>query len=140
MKANTIIRVKSKEALPLPALFRLALKFIYDKSNFSIAESHQLEDGVINWANHLQLKKDMQSDLTGGMNDLDDESYQLGIIAMLLKQNEEGKLERRKALFEEKGISYKKYYRLRESFQPQDFEAARREYENLCRKRPEENL
>jgi hypothetical protein len=131
---SAVIQIKSKEVLLLSQVFRLALKYIFDKWHFTAQEGRQLEDSILNWANAIQFKKDMGSSM------YENEEYQLGIIAKLLKQNEEGKLERRKALFKEHKISYKKYYRLREAYRPEDFLEARREYETLCRLKPEENL
>jgi hypothetical protein len=131
---SVIIKIKSKEVVPMPQLFRLALKFIYDKVHMSLTEAQQMEDSVINWANAIKLKEDL------GSSEYENEKYQLGFIAMLLKQNDEGKLDERKKMFKKFNISYGKYYRLPEFYHPSDFIRAQAEYEKLCRINPEENL
>ena len=111
-----LIQVKSKDAIAIPFLFRLVLKSIFDSDNLKPGEEAQIRDSVVNWKNHLDLKKDI------GMDAIDEENlFGLQIIATLLKGEEEGKFEKRKETFKRHKIDYKKFYRLPESYKMADF-------------------
>ncbi len=128
-----LIQVKHKEALSLPVLFRLVLKSIYDRKNFTASEGVKMMDSVLNWKDHIEIREDM------GMDAVDRENqYRLGIIAMLLKEDEEGKFEGRKQTFQDKGINYKKFYGLPEAYVPEDFVKGQQALEEHKRTNPED--
>jgi hypothetical protein len=99
-----MIIVKNKEALNLFALRELALRHVFE-DNLDANEVRQMQESVMNWANKLELDRELVR--------LDDnEEYMLGLIAKYLKDNESGKLEATKKLYKDKGIDYRKVYNL----------------------------
>jgi len=120
-----VVIIKSKEALSFPALNRLALKSIYEPQNMTMTEETQLHQSIVNWANHLEVRRDLVR--AKGIPDFEvgsvDYEYQicLEVIGSLLKKNEDGGLEQRKESFKRHNIDYKKFHRLPESYKAEDF-------------------
>jgi len=117
----TVIITKYKDALPFPALNRLALKKIYEPEKMTKEEETQLMESIVNWKNHLDLKHDM------GMFDTDDreDENMLGLICWNLKRDEDGELDKRKEWFKKHGIDWRKFHRLPEAYQESDFAKAK---------------
>lgn len=98
----TLILIKNKNAAALPYLFRLVLRYIYEKDKMRLEEIHLMQESMINWANKYDLDED--------------EQYIIERLAMMLKKEEEGKYEKRKKLFQEKGISWQRFHKLPEAY------------------------
>lgn len=143
-----LIFINTKEMIPLPQLFRLALKFIYDNKSIKYGDEARLKSSVVNWYDKIQEAKKRTADKYGIIPEMenieigkkgtpvDEAEYYLQIIGSLLKKNEEGKFEPQKALFREHGIDYRKYYRLPEAYSIQDFVKAKRALERNMKDRP----
>ncbi len=112
----TIIQVKKRSVLDLPSLFRQVLKSVYDLESMTPMEFDQMMDSLEGWTNHHKMKREL------GLNTADVESMvAVKEMLLMLKANREGKYDQRKAQFKEKGIDYKKFHRLPESFTAKDF-------------------
>ena len=126
----TLIQVKKREVLDMPSLFRRALKYIYDRDSLTVAEVDQMMTSVNGWVDHIKLKLESTGDLAKyvdsevkiELNPIDEENqFSLEIIGTLLEQDSKGEFDKRKVMFKEKGICYKKFHRLPESFTALDF-------------------
>jgi len=98
----TLFKVYNRKVAALPYLVRLVLKSIYEPENFSLYEEELMQRSFINWNNRL-IKREEDTDV-------------LQRLAKLIKMNEEGKLDARKAMFKEHNINYKKFHRLPEAW------------------------
>ncbi len=128
----TLIQIKNKDVLALPVLFRVALKSIYDKKHLTAKEQTEMEDSIIKWQNHLELRRDI------GFTAVDEEHQMaLEIIGSLLYEDSEGKLDRRKELFKRHNIDYRKFHRLPEAYKPVDFQRGQEALKDHMRTNPE---
>lgn len=128
----TLIHIKNKKVLALPNLLRYVLKFIYDESNMSSTEIQTMQESFVDWNNTISLEDEKLFKLQA--RDLktfghkittehkySEEKLQLENLACLLRDNDEGKLDNRKALFKNHDIDYRKFHRLPEAYTLQDF-------------------
>jgi len=95
-----IVIVKNKGVASLPLLYRLIFRFIYERHTMRLEDIHLMMDSMVSWSK--------KADIT------EEEQYTIEKFATLLKQEEEGKFERRKMLFKERNIDWKKFHRLPE--------------------------
>jgi len=128
-----LIQIRNKEALSLPALFRLALKSIYDHKNLTFTEEKQLHESVINWKNHLEVKRDIGFSAEDETNE-----YQLLIVADLLQKDMDGMFDKRKELFARHQIDYKKFYKLPEAYDVKDYIKGQATLKEHMRTNPED--
>jgi len=116
-----VVIIKNKEVRPLEVIWRTALKCIFAPRSLKIGERREMEEDIIKWANHLELRRE----LAGGMlqpGTIDHmQQTALELIGNELKKDMDGKLEKRKALFIRHGIDYRKFYRLPEAYKEEDF-------------------
>ena len=125
----TLVQVKNHKVYDLPTLLRIALKSVFEPENMTTEQYDLMMSSIIDWKNHLNMKSEAGE---GMMSAVDEENeYVLQRIGNLLKENEEGKLERRKEHYRIHKIDYKKAYRLPGSWVPQDFARAKELYESL---------
>ena len=123
----TLIVLKNYDVLSFPALLRIALKTIYDIKNITPDEMKQMQDSIVKWNKHLTLKRDMNEE-----SEVDKENQiYLEYIATILHNDAHGKYDKRKAMFQEHDIDYKKFYRLPEAYTPKDFHDALVEHSKL---------
>ncbi len=122
----TLIQVKKREVLDLPSLFRQVLKSVYDLESMTPMEFDQMMDSLEGWTKHHKYKKEI------GLSTADVESM-VAVKEMLLmiQADRAGKYDRRKAMFKEKGIDYKKFHRLPEAYKAIDFWKAQQEHAKL---------
>jgi len=97
-----LFKVRTRKAASLQELIRLVLKHIYDIKNMSLAEEDLMKRSFINWNNKIDIHPW--------------EKILICKFAKLIKDDEDGKFEKRKLLFKEKNIDYKKFHRLPESY------------------------
>jgi len=97
-----LFKVHNRKVADLPYLLRLVLKHIYEPENMSLAEEELMQKSFINWNNRM-IKRESDQEI-------------LERLAWMLKQNEEGKFDARKAMFKEHNINYKKFHRLAEAW------------------------
>lgn len=102
-----IVRVKNREVATLNTLTRLVLWYIYDEKTMPLDKIHLMQDSIVQWP-----KKAFLSSV---------ESEVLGKLGKLLMENEQGKLKKRKWLFKDRGIDYRKFHRLPEAYTKSDF-------------------
>jgi hypothetical protein len=95
-----LIIVKTSDVASLPLLYRLVLRFIYERHAMRIEDIHLMMHSMIAWPK--------KSDIT------EEELFLVQSYATMLKRDEEGKLDRRKRLFKEHGIDWKKFHKLPE--------------------------
>lgn len=126
-----LVKIKHKQVADLPYLMRLVLKFVYDERNMTIAEIHLMQYSIVAWSQKIALDKDLG-------RSLEDEAEHVERIGWMLKQNEDGQFDRRKALFKEHGIDWRKFHRLPEAYVQADFDRAQEEYKKWCAEHPEE--
>lgn len=118
----TLIVVKNKTVLDFPSLVRVALRSIYEHGTVSASEIRQMHESIIAWNQHITLRKEMSSDILKNENsDQEGEEICLEYVAGILKDNDDGKLEKRKEFFRQHNIDWRKFYRLPEAFSPKDF-------------------
>ena len=122
----TLIVIKKHSVYDLPTLWRIALKSVFDSENLTTQEFDLMMSSLIDWNNHLNLKKD------GLWSAIDEENHVcLEIIAKLLKDNEDGLLDERKENYRKHGINYLKAYEVPGSWTPGDFARAQELHKSL---------
>lgn len=124
-----LIQVKKHKAYDLPTLLRKALKSIYEPETMTTMEFDLMMSSIVDWKNNLDMKRAIGE---GMLSAVDEENkIALEYIGGLLKENEEGNLDKRKELYARHGIDYKKAYSLPGSWLPQDFLRARALHKSL---------
>lgn len=117
----TLIIVKNKNALDITSLKRYVLRSVYEPEKMSAQEMRLMQESIINWSQHLKLKREI------GFSAVEEEvQIALEEMADLIKRNDNGELEKRKELFREKNIDWRKFHRLPDAYNLEDF--ARAEY------------
>lgn len=130
-----LVKVNTNDLMPLPTLFRLVLKCIYEKDKVTIDEVTKMEASIVKWSEYINSEKQKILDKYGiQANDfqplgtkgtpLDEQEFALSGYAWLLREDESGNLEARKEMFKRHNIDYRKFYSLPESFNESDFEKA----------------
>lgn len=114
-----ISRVRMRRVEALPVLWRMVLRFVYDRAHMPVAECRRMERALRTWRDKVEL------DLTMGQL-LRREAEPLAMMARMLVEDEQGKFEERKRLFKEHGIDYRKFYRLPEAYTAADRARAQR--------------
>jgi hypothetical protein len=133
----------------MPHLIRAVLKFIYDEQNMSVAEIDMMKRSVVNWFNAIKIEDEKLAMIQAGEVKLfgrglttdhkyEEEKVLLDSIGKLLRDNETGKLNRRKRLFKEKGIDYRKFHRLPECYTEEGLYKAKEEKAKYDKKHPEQ--
>lgn len=137
------------DRVPIPKLFRMVLKFIYDKSNCTYQEEVAVKNSVLNWFKYIKQEKqkvidkygiEAQSFMPVGTKGtvLDEIEHQLQGIGWLLHADEKGMLEERKKRFKEHNINYLKFYRIPEAYNPKDFKKAQKALERCMKENPDD--
>ncbi len=127
----TLIQVKNRTVLAIPSLFREVLRSIYALESMTPMEHDTMMYSIEGWTKHLKYKKEM------GLSAVDEETkVSLMIMMSLIKLDQEGKLDQRKAMFKEKGIDYRKFHRLSEAFTQEDFDKGARALEKHKKDNP----
>jgi hypothetical protein len=111
-----LITVKNHIVLSLPELVKQVLLWIYEPDKVSASDEAMMMQSFIHWTKKVDL--------------FEHEKYVLGKIAMMLEKNERGGFEKRKELFEEHGIDWKKFHQLPE-VAPTPAEYKRQLHKNL---------
>jgi hypothetical protein len=96
----TLIRVTNHNVAALPYLFRLVLRYIYEKDKMSLNDIHLMQDSIVWWSKKADLSAD--------------EQFHVEKLGYLLQQAEEGKFEDRRKSFIQHGISWRRFHRLNE--------------------------
>ena len=112
----SLIKIINRKVLPLPAVWRLVLKLIYDYKNMSVAEETQMRESIKHWKNHIEYKSEIGLDAVN-----EEHKMMLEIIRGHIQQDMDGSLEKRKRMFRQHNINYKKFYRLPEAYKKEDF-------------------
>lgn len=99
-----LIKMNHKYLIGLRKLSRLVLRYIYDNDSVTRKETDNMMRGIMAWDQN-RFKTEEQE-------------IWLQKLGKLLKDDGEGKLEKRKKLFRDKGIDYRKFHRLREAYKP----------------------
>lgn len=134
-----LIIANNKTVLDFPSMLRIALRYIFEPHNVNSLEMRQLQESIISWQNHINLRKEMSLDtLKGEVADQEYDEICLEYIGGILYDNETGKLERRKGLFRKHNIDWKKFYRLPEAYKKEDFYRAQHIAEEHKRTNPED--
>lgn len=142
-----MIAVNTNELMPLPALLRLVLKFVYDKNNVSFGEEIKLKKNIHQYAQWVKQEKQKVLDKYGldaqdfrpvGTKGtvVDDVEFQIQGLAWLLREDEQGRLDARKGIFKQNGIDYKKFYKLTEAYTKGDFIRAHKALEKAMMENP----
>lgn len=130
----TLIVVKNKKVLSIPALQRVVLKSIYQPKNLSYQDRTEMEHSIVTWKQSLDMKQKYKI-----MNAIDEECLiQLQEICFLIRENEEGRLDGRKEMFLRNGIDYRKFHKLEEAFEKKDFVVAAAMKKEYDEKNPEQ--
>lgn len=133
----TLVVVKSKKVLSISHLWLAVLKFVYDQANMSALEVREMQESIINWANAIEFEKEKLAQIQAAdirlfgrkitsEHKYSEEEYQLELMAKLLKENESGELDGRKATFKEHGIDYKKFHRVPGAVTQEDMEKGKK--------------
>ena len=96
----TLIKIRNRKVASLPLLFRLVLKHIYEPDKMSLSEEEFMQRSFIGWSKKLFRTNE--------------QTYHIGKMAQMIKKDEAGGFNQRKALFKEHNINYKKFHRLTE--------------------------
>lgn len=123
-----IILVKKKEVLDLPSLARLVLKSIFEEENMSKDEWDWMQKSIVRWKQHC--------DLTGD----EDIREILVTMAKKLQKNAEGGYDRRKRLFREHKIDWKKAEGVPGAITPKDIAEGQKIYEEYKREHPDTEI
>jgi hypothetical protein len=148
---NFLTVTKSKVKLPLPVLFRMVLKYVYDQKAMTRDNISDMMNSMVNWQEWISHEKDKLVEKYGadyvykdprplGQKGtiLDEMEFHIAGLAWLLQQNDEGKLHDRKIMFANHGIDYRKYYHLPESYKKEDFVKAQAALKECMKKNPED--
>lgn len=139
-------------------LMILALQFVYDLDHMDPQDALRMKHGIIAWDKYFRKKKDMggcrpcagtgkrfmiECEYCGGkgyeMSEIDQElMHSLQDIAFLIKNDQEGKLDKRKAMFKEHGINYLKFHRVPGVVTAQDRHKAQQALEKAKKANPED--
>ena len=98
----TLFKVRNRKVADLPYLLRLVLRFIYEPEKMSLYETELMERSVVSWSNRLIKREGEQSIIER--------------IGWMLKKNQEGYFDKRKAMFREHNINWQKFHRLPEAW------------------------
>lgn len=121
-----LTKVKNYKVLNLPGLIRVVLRIIYEPEKVPSVDYDVLEYSVKQWRKHLDLRKEI------GYTAIDEENeINLQCIGKLLLDNRNGVFDKRKEMFKEKGIDWRKFHRLPEAYKPVDFIKAKYEHSLL---------
>jgi hypothetical protein len=146
---TTKFLMQSKDRAPLPELFRLVLKYVYDYSHLSNEDENRMKNSIQNWFNWIAEEKkrrfekygpDPMASVPVGLkgNYVDEVEFALSGYAWLIRENDKGRFEERKKMFKDHGIMYQKFYGLPEFYLPSDFKRARAALEKAMRENPED--
>jgi hypothetical protein len=94
---SILIKIKNESVADLPYLTRLVLRYIYEKDNMIADEINLMEHSIIKWVKKLFRTRE--------------ETYILQRMGWMLKKNKEGHFDKRKELFKEKNIDWRKFHR-----------------------------
>lgn len=126
--------IKNKNVLSIPALQLAVLKSIYELQKMSFTEEATMQHSIVEWNKCLKLKKDY-----GTMNAVDEENQiALEEMAWLINKNEEGRLDKRKALFKDREVDYKKFHKIPGLVTNKDKLRAQSDFEKLMAKNPDD--
>ena len=96
-----LIRVKNKDTISLPALVRLALKYVYERKEMSVREEDLMKEGIVAWSKHVLITES--------------ERELLQRIAWFLDRADKGYFNKRVEAFHRHKIDYKRFHRLIEA-------------------------
>lgn len=147
----TLIVRGTTDQVPIPVLLRLVLQFIYDINQMSYSKEIQMKNSIVNWNKWVQEEKNKELDKYGITADtfipvgkkgtiVDEVEFQLQSMAWMLHRNELGGFDKRKAMFKEHRINYRKFYKLPESYLPSDFKKAQEHLKKAMEDHPEDYL
>jgi hypothetical protein len=95
-----LIKVKNKDTISLPALVRLALKYVYERKEMSSREEYLMKEGIVAWHKHVLITES--------------ERELLQRIAWFLDRSDKGHFDKRVEAFQRHKIDYKRFHRLPE--------------------------
>jgi hypothetical protein len=150
----TLIIVQNKKVLSMTDLMRAVLKYIYAPEEMKADEIRTMKQSIVTWQKHFEYKKEQafyankKSTITDDlpkemcapveMSVVDQElENTLQDLAVLLRANQEGKLEGRKQLFRQHAIDYRKFHQLPEAYKPEDFARGAYHLEQHKKENPE---
>lgn len=138
-----MINSGSNNLVPLAHLLRMVLKFIYDFDHMPREDREKIQPAILDWEKHLHEKKgkralrcktDIHDPLLGDEPELEE----LKKLCWLLVENEKGKFDHRKRLFKLHNIDYRKFYKLPESYVPEDLVKAQWYLDKAKKENPED--
>ncbi len=147
-----MIHLDTTNKMPMEQLWRLALKYCFDRSNVSYMEEQKMRESCFLWHNYIEqfketsknrFKIDLAEDSrpigTKGTY-IDEIEFYLGIICYHVEgsDNQRPWILRRRITYIEHGIDYKKAYKLAGSWTKEDFVRAMKDLKKNMADRPEE--
>lgn len=144
------ISINTAGKLPLEDLWKVTLKFCFDRNNLGLSEERQMRESAFLWSKYIEDWKQNRIRQYGIEHDprpvgtkgtyIDEIEFYLGIICMHIAaaDKEIPWMKRRQALYKEHGISYKKTYRVPGSWTKQDFVAAMKAQKKAMLDSPED--
>ena len=97
-KEVMFINIRKRFVVNMQYLSRLVLRYIYDKKHMSPADVGLMERSIVFWAKNINITEIEQE--------------RLERIGWLLRENAEGRLERRKELFKKHSINFMKFHKM----------------------------
>lgn len=146
----TRIQINTAGKLPMEDLWKLTLKYCFDKKNTTSVEEEKMRESCYLWHNYIQRFKAERISKYGDEFDprpvgtkgtyIDEIEFYLGIICFHIEaeDNEKPWLVQRKATYKEHGIDYKKAYKLSGSWTKLDFVNAMKALKKNMKERPED--
>lgn len=144
-----IFQVKNRKVLSISHLYRECLRFIFDEENMSAEDVRFMRQSIMGWHNAIRLEDEKLAQTQAadvkvfGQTITTEHKYSeqkiiLTKIAKMLKDSQSGGLDRRKRLFKEKGVDYRKFYRIPESYTKEGLMKANIENEKYKANNPEQ--
>jgi len=148
-----MIFIRTKERMPILALWRLVLKFIFDLRNCEYGTQNKIENNIENWYNWVQLQKNKiegkygfssfsKAEVGKKGTEVDEVEYQIQYMSKYLVMNEKGELDSKKETYKRHNIDYRKTREFGWAFMelrdPKDYYKAAEALKKCMRENPED--
>lgn len=148
----THISINTSNKLPMEELWRLTLRFCFDKNTVKWSEEKQMRESCFLWHKYIEEWKENRLRKYGVEFDprpigtkgtyIDEIEFYLGIICMHIEadDNERSWMMKRKVTYKEHGIDYKKAYKILGSWTKEDFVKAMKAQKKQMEENPEDYI
>lgn len=146
----TRIQINTSEKLPMEELWRLTLRYCFEKSNVTSSQEDQMRESCFLWHRYIEQWKDERTKKFGFEYDprpvgtkgtyIDEIEFYLGIICYHIEATDNDKpwMVQRRLTYKEHGIDWRKAYKLAGSWTKEDFVRAMKDLKKNMKDNPQE--